>query len=71
MLSEQGNCCAICKKRLSGKGRSTDSPTVDHCHKTGRVRGILCNPCNRVLGLMKENKETFAAAIKYLGAADE
>jgi hypothetical protein len=39
---------------------------VDHCHKTGKYRGLLCGPCNRALGLLKDNTQTLEKAIKYL-----
>lgn len=63
LLESQGNCCAICKSIDPGpKGWHTD-----HCHKTGRVRGILCNGCNVGLGHFKESVAVLnAAAIEYL-----
>lgn len=39
---------------------------VDHCHTTGKYRGLLCGPCNRALGLLKDNIQTIQNAIKYL-----
>ena len=39
MLAKQGNLCALC-------GCPMERPVVDHCHATGKVRGILCHPCN-------------------------
>lgn len=39
---------------------------VDHCHTTGLVRGLICQPCNSVLGYSKDNKLTLANAITYL-----
>lgn len=40
--------------------------TIDHCHVTGKVRGILCGLCNKALGLMKDNREILLGAIAYL-----
>lgn len=63
MLSIQGNLCAIC---------GTDKPNtatgwhIDHCHETNKVRGILCQQCNNMLGNAKECIETLEKAIKYL-----
>lgn len=54
----QNNKCAICKKE--------SMLHVDHDHKTGRVRELLCGNCNRFLGLAKENKETLQNAINYI-----
>lgn len=64
MLKEQKGVCAIC-------GCPETKPNakylaVDHNHETGIVRGLLCNNCNRALGLLKDNKEILQSAIKYL-----
>lgn len=55
---QKGNC-AICDKYF-------DKLDIDHCHKTGKVRGLLCGSCNRALGLMKDNIEFLKSAISYL-----
>lgn len=63
LLESQGSCCAIC---------STPAPTtkkgwnVDLNHDTGVVRGILCQHCNTLLGMCKENVGTLLNAITYL-----
>ena len=62
MLKEQNNSCAICGTTEWGR----PSPSIDHCHATGKVRGLLCNNCNRGLGLLKDNTEIIENAIKYL-----
>ena len=65
MLSQQNNCCAVC-----GRADLSDSrgfrPHVDHCHRTGRVRGILCGPCNKGLGQLQDDPEILRRAIAYL-----
>lgn len=51
--------CPICskkKKRLQ----------VDHCHETGKIRGLLCNNCNKGIAYFKDNKTSLKNAIKYL-----
>jgi hypothetical protein len=47
MLHRQRGLCGICKRPSK---RRLD---VDHCHQSGRVRGLLCNPCNRLLGFVE------------------
>ena len=42
------------------------SLSVDHCHTTGKVRGLLCQSCNTGIGLLKEDTKLFMAAIEYL-----
>lgn len=67
MWESQGRCCAICKQpvRLRGpKGRN--KVVVDHCHETGRVRGLLCTPCNLMIGYAQDSEELLRSAIQYL-----
>jgi hypothetical protein len=45
--------------------------SVDHCHTTGRVRGLLCSLCNKAIGLLKDSPERLRAAINYLSPAPE
>lgn len=60
MLEAQNYCCAIC-----AKPHNAPRPlSVDHCHRTGRVRGLLCTRCNVALGhyeMIKEGAEEFLA----------
>ena len=60
MLLLQNNLCAICNKT---KDKTLH---VDHDHKTGRVRGLLCYSCNTGIGLLKDDIKYLANAIKYL-----
>lgn len=64
MLVEQNGRCRICQKTITFGGRA--GAKVDHCHSTGKVRGILCSICNTALGSFKDNTEALARAIKYL-----
>lgn len=61
LLDQQKGVCAIC-----GIDFGTDVYHIDHCHTTGRVRGLLCSNCNTGIGLLQEDKEIFKAAINYL-----
>lgn len=63
LLKSQNGVCATCFKEKSSNGKAL---AVDHCHKTGKIRGLLCNECNTSLGLLKENKHTLYNLIDYL-----
>ena len=66
MLAKQGGVCAICNEySIERTGTHTRMP-VDHDHKTGAVRGILCNRCNLILGKAEDNTELLTKAINYL-----
>lgn len=69
ILEDQGNSCAICHKKdyeVSGDRFSKIKFAVDHNHTTGKVRGILCNQCNRALGMFSDSEEVLRSALKYL-----
>ncbi len=63
MCEEQKGCCAICGKHES---EFTRRHAVDHCHTTGRVRGLLCTKCNNGLGCYDDDIARLKNAIKYL-----
>jgi len=63
MFKKQGGCCAICGDTNIKYGRRL---AVDHHHKTKKVRGLLCNQCNRALGYFHDDIDRLASAIKYL-----
>lgn len=65
MIAAQGFACAICAKAL-GDGRKAH---VDHCHTTGRVRGMLCGKCNSGLGMFNDNVDLMMTAATYLTPA--
>ena len=67
-LEKQGGCCAVCgvkNPELSRKGANYFS--IDHCHETGKVRGLLCSKCNAGIGMLGDNLEGVTNAYKYLG----
>lgn len=61
ILEAQGNACGICR----GDG-GTRGLVVDHEHVSGRVRGILCHPCNTALGLLNDSPQALRRAIVWL-----
>ena len=66
MIESQNNCCAICNKHkddFTGRGNSFH---IDHCHESGKVRGLLCSNCNTGLGQFKDNINSMKSAIQYL-----
>ena len=69
MLSNQDNCCAICKStKPLGRHKRFN---VDHHNKTGNVRGLLCSNCNTALGLVNDNIHTLKSMIQYLESHEE
>lgn len=68
MLAKQGGGCAICgaEDTYHQSGRRADRLPVDHDHDTGVVRGILCSPCNRAIGFLKDDPELLERAARYL-----
>jgi hypothetical protein len=62
-LRKQKRKCLICRCRFSKRQR----PCVDHCHKTNRVRGLLCNLCNVGLGSFRDSPIFLRRAARYLG----
>lgn len=70
MVSDHNNKCAICKKIFGTD--MTDKMTrynIDHCHKTKKVRGLLCTRCNLALGNLEDDINILQSMIKYLSAA--
>lgn len=63
LLLAQHELCAVCGTDEWGK----KGPQVDHCHTTGRVRGVLCTTCNTGLGHFRDRIDLLEAAIVYLG----
>ena len=62
MCEEQKGTCAIC-----GQEPSTQRGLhLDHCHKTGKVRGLLCHGCNVGIGSLREDPDILSKALDYL-----
>lgn len=68
LLEKQNNKCAICNKEETAKERNRKIRmlSVDHCHKTGKVRGLLCRQCNIGIGNFFDSIELLEKTIKYL-----
>lgn len=68
MLRFQKHSCKICGITIIPRttGNKKDSAVIDHCHTTGKVRGILCRRCNIGLGHFDDDCSKLEAAIDYL-----
>ena len=63
MLADQNGLCALCKGKPS---KRYGSLAVDHNHRNGRIRGLLCNSCNVALGHFRDSESLLMSAIAYL-----
>ena len=63
MYANQDGRCASCQEEISLLGRSTH---IDHCHDTGKVRGILCRRCNSALGFLDDSAAKVALLLGYI-----
>jgi hypothetical protein len=69
LWTSQDGRCAICRTELIRTGMK--SCNIDHCHKTGVVRGILCRGCNWGMGILGDDPDRLEAAARYLRRAAE
>lgn len=73
MYSAQAGGCAVCRRKLSLELASYEdkikTARVDHCHTTGKVRGLLCDWCNTGLGRFFDNPTLLEQAAAYLRRA--
>ena len=61
LLEKQRNTCKICSQSQSRRKLA-----VDHCHKTGKIRGLLCDKCNLILGKVKDSIQILEFMVNYL-----
>ena len=74
MYKEQKGICLICERAMDhqngtpalGSGRGSANCLIDHCHKTGRVRGLLCFHCNTALGHLQDDVVRMERMINYV-----
>lgn len=64
LLTVQNNKCAGCG--TDSEKAQRNKLYVDHCHSTGKIRGLLCQQCNTALGMVKDNINTLSSLISYL-----
>ena len=63
MLASQNHNCAICGEDFSDNTRNIH---VDHCHTTGKNRGLLCQFCNQMIGMARDKIDVLQSAVRYL-----
>lgn len=69
MLDRQQGLCASCHKpetAFDKRHQALRRLTVDHCHKTGKIRGLLCTRCNRALGFLEDDAELVRGLLRYI-----
>jgi len=62
MFVNQNGLCKVCGQ----KEATRQSLSVDHCHKTNKIRGLLCHKCNRALGLLQDDENLIRKLLSYL-----
>ncbi len=67
LLRDCDNSCNICRSKLENLQGGL---VIDHCHITNKLRGLLCQNCNRALGGFKDSPEILQKAIEYLNSSD-
>ena len=67
MFESQKGCCKICERHLNEvSNKHKKALCVDHCHDTNVVRGLLCDKCNRAIGLFNDSPDLLLKAKLYL-----
>ena len=71
LQTKQDHKCAICGSPEAGNSRTNGKLFVDHCHTSGKVRGLLCSKCNHAIGLLNDDTDLLRKSIKYLNSHKE
>ena len=66
LMHSQGGVCAVCKCKPDDPRCTHGHLVVDHCHKTGYVRGLLCSLCNATMGNSMDNVDLLQSLISYI-----
>ena len=67
ILKDQDGKCSICESQEVNNSRIPSGKLfIDHCHETGKVRGLLCSKCNHAIGLLNDDVDLLQKAIVYL-----
>jgi hypothetical protein len=65
MIEAQNGLCAICGLPPEGRGRG-GTLVIDHCHKVGTLRSLLCGKCNIGIGMFDDNPDLMTLAAGYM-----
>jgi ribosomal protein L34E len=67
MFTNQNGCCAICKVHITEINQKRKKHlSIDHNHRNGKIRGLLCDKCNRGIGLLQDDVQILLNAFNYL-----
>ena len=66
MLEQSNYCCDICGSKQIQNPKNKDKLCIDHCHTTGKTRGLLCRGCNLAIGYFKDDTTVIENSIKYI-----
>ena len=66
LLESQNGVCGLCKSEFKDTDKNRKDMVIDHCHATGKVRGILCRKCNTGLGLFNEDPDLLLKSYEYI-----
>ena len=66
LFKKQDYKCAICVTKENKVSHNDCNFSVDYCHETGKIRGLLCNQCNRALGMFQDSVDILETATTYL-----
>lgn len=67
LYEEADGKCQICgEDETARRGKRVRRLNLDHCHRTGKVRGLLCSDCNRGIGMFRDDAARLQSAIQYL-----
>ena len=76
ILRGQGGCCNICRNQVSfmewhnNTGTNDSRAVIDHCHTSGKIRGVLCATCNLAIGKLKDSPVLLQRAIYHIEGKD-
>lgn len=64
IMNQAGDTCPTCKNKFTVEKRRCKC--LDHCHNTGKIRGVICNMCNTALGRVEDNTDTLTNLINWI-----